>query len=105
MADIAIARNAEAQRLGGVGAEAHSEPRRQPEQQRKRRPRPRSPEVAIALGAAVSLSYEIGADGQPLVRVVDHERGETVALLSPEELRSLTADTGLPPGSLVRLSS
>lgn len=106
MADIAVVRNVEAQRLGAVSADAHGEPRREPQRDPRRRPaRPRTPELALALGEAVSLSYETGADGSPLVRDVDNERGETVALLTPEELRNLTADTGLPAGVLVRLSS
>lgn len=106
MAEIAVARGTEAQRLASVGAEAHGEPRRdrEPPRPRSQRRKP-SPELAIALGAAVTIAYEEGADGTPLIRVIDHERGETVALLTPEELRQLTADTGLPPGALVRLSS
>ncbi len=106
MAEIAPVRKTEAPHLVAVAADSHGEPRREPQRDPRQRPaRPRSPEVAIALGEAVTLSYEVGDDGAPLIRVVDHERGETVAVLSPDELRTLTADTGLPPGILVRLSS
>ncbi|MCC6237052.1 MAG: hypothetical protein IT299_05700 [Dehalococcoidia bacterium] len=106
MAEIANVRKTEAPQLVAVAADSHGESRREPQRDPRRHPaRPRSPEVAIALGEAVSLAYEVGDDGAPVIRVVDNERGETVALLSPEDLRTLTADTGLPPGVLVRLSS
>ena len=36
---------------------------------------------------------------------VDRDRGETVALLTPEELRDLAEQTGLPAGLLVHISS
>ena len=53
----------------------------------------------------LSARFEQDADGQPLVRIIDRERGETVALLTPEELRALAEQTGLPPGMLVTISS
>lgn len=106
MAEIGIVRKTEATHLGAVSAESHGESRREPRREpRRESARRESPEVAVALGDAVSLAYEVGADGAPVIRVVDNERGETVALLSPEELRQLTAGTGLPPGALLRLSS
>lgn len=49
--------------------------------------------------------YEQDADGNPLIRIVDAERGETIAVLTPEELQELAAQTGLPPGLLIRTTS
>lgn len=71
------------------------------------KPRPGAEELALALDGRSQLSarFEQDADGQPLVRVFDRERGETVALLTPEELRTLAEQTGLPPGMLVHISS
>jgi len=67
-------------------------------------------ELAVALaesdrGDALTASYEVGAEGEPLIRIVDRVRGETVALITPEELKALAEDTGLPPGLLLRVSS
>lgn len=71
--------------------------------------RPGAEELALALNghghSELSAHFEQDSDGQPLVRIFDHERGETVALLTPEELRDLAEQTGLPPGLLVHLSS
>ncbi len=106
MADLAISRNVEAQRLGSVSADAHGGARHEPPPEGQPRHREgASPELALALGEAVTVVYEQGADGEPLIRVLDNERGETLALLTPEELRTMTADTGLPPGLLIRVSS
>jgi hypothetical protein len=108
MAELAITRGAEAQRLAGVGTEARdggAQRDAQPRERRERRDAP-TPELAVALGGdAVTIAYEEGPDGEPRLRVLDAERGETVAVLTPEELRRLTADTGLPPGLLMRVSS
>lgn len=67
-------------------------------------------ELAVALAAsdrgdALSARYEVSAEGAPLVRIVDRVRNETVALVTPEELKALAEDTGLPPGLLLRVSS
>jgi hypothetical protein len=48
---------------------------------------------------------EIDADGQAIVRVVDRADGQTVAILTPEELRSLAEQTGLPSGLLFQARS
>jgi len=66
-----------------------------------------SEELAVALDGRAHLTarFEQDADGQPLVRILDRERGETVALLTPEELRSLAEQTGLPTGMLVQRAS
>ena len=81
----------------------------QPQQQQpgSGQSRPGAEELAVALDGRGQLSarFELDAEGQPLVRVSDRERGETVALLTPEELRALAEQTGLPPGMLVHISS
>ncbi len=107
MADLAITRTAEAQRLAAIGPEAHGGERRDSQsdpQHHERRQAP-APELAIALGAAVTVVYEQGPAGESLIRIVDNARGETIAVVSPEELRAMTADTGLPPGLLVQVAS
>ncbi|MBM4409980.1 MAG: hypothetical protein FJ037_01395 [Chloroflexi bacterium] len=43
--------------------------------------------------------------GEMRVRIVDTERGETVAVLTPDELRVLAAETGLPAGLLLQARS
>lgn len=82
---------------------------REPQGERRRRPAPGAEELALALtdggGAAMEAHYEEDADGNPLIRIIDGERGETVAVLTPEELRTLTEQTGLPPGLLIRAVS
>lgn len=95
--------NPDQRRQGGSG--------RQQQRDGASQGRPGAEELAVALDGALggrqqlSARFEQDADGQPLVRVYDRERGETVALLTPEELRTLAEQTGLPPGMLVRISS
>ncbi|MFN8638375.1 MAG: hypothetical protein U0360_02710 [Dehalococcoidia bacterium] len=107
MADLAITRSAEAQRLAAIGAEAHGGERRdsQPEAEHRERRNAPAPELAVALGAAVTVVYEQGPEGESLIRIVDNARGETIAVVSPEQLRDMTAETGLPPGLLVQVAS
>ena len=66
-------------------------------------------ELALALdeGRRVHLvaRFEQDADGAPLVRIVDRDRGETVAVLTPDELRTLAEQTGLPTGLLLQAKS
>jgi hypothetical protein len=61
-------------------------------------------ELAVALDegrrAHLAARFEQDADGMPLVRIIDRDRGETVAVLTPEELRVLAEQTGLPSGLL-----
>jgi hypothetical protein len=106
MADLAVSRPSESQRLAGVAADGRGGEHRDPPPEQKRKWRqPDSPELAIALGGAVTAVFEEGPDGQPMIRIIDRERGETVALVTPEELRAMTAGTGLPPGLLMRATS
>ncbi len=82
---------------------------RQPQHQQSGggKSRPGAEELAVAMDGRQQLAarFEQEADGQPLVRIFDRESGETVALLTPEELRVLAEQTGLPPGMLVHVSS
>ena len=48
---------------------------------------------------------ELGEDGTALVRIVDTARDETVAVVTPEELRDLAQRTGLPAGLLPQRAS
>jgi hypothetical protein len=90
--------SADQRRRGGEGRQQHRDGEQSP---------PGAEELAVALDGRRHLAarFEQDSDGQPLVRVVDRERGETVALLTPEELRRLAEQTGLPTGMLVHLSS
>jgi len=108
-------------RVGQPGAVAHSvegvkpdgdAPRREQRggQHRDSHGAAGSEELAIALanssrGHTLVARYETDDEGNPLIRIFDREQNETVALLTPEELRTLTEDTGLPPGLLVRAVS
>ena len=49
--------------------------------------------------------YEQDDDGTPLIRIVDRERDETVAIVTPEELRAMAEQTGLPPGLLLHTAT
>ncbi|MFA7295979.1 MAG: hypothetical protein WC211_02175 [Dehalococcoidia bacterium] len=82
--------------------DAHEEHRHKPEATG-------AEELAVALldGNAGSLSarYEVDADGVVRIRILDTAHGQTVAVVTPEELRVLAERTGLPPGLLVRTST
>ena len=75
---------------------------------RERQERHGADELAVALAGggrtAMEAHLEQDADGNPLIRIVDIARGETVAVVTPEELRALTEQTGLLPGLLLRAS-
>jgi hypothetical protein len=82
------------------------QPRDQHQQPRKHAEKPGTEELAVALAdaghTAMEARYEEDAEGKALIRIMDTERGETIAVVTPEELRALTEQTGLPPGLLVR---
>ncbi|MEX2446425.1 MAG: hypothetical protein WD734_03720 [Dehalococcoidia bacterium] len=77
--------------------------------QRGGSPPPGAEELALAVDGVgrgtLRARFELDAEGGPLVRILDDASGETVALVTPEELRGLAEATGLPSGLLVRLSS
>jgi hypothetical protein len=66
-------------------------------------------ELAVALAdsgrSALAAEFFQDADGHALIKIVDRERGDTVAVITPEELRDLAERTGLPPGLLVQAIS
>jgi hypothetical protein len=66
-------------------------------------------ELAVALSengrAALGAQLIQDADGNALIRIIDRERGETIAVVSPEALRELAERTGLPKGLLVEMTS
>ena len=112
MADVRVSRAAESsQQVAHVAAEGNRDEAQQQEQRgRERRSRPPGgEELALALTeggrTAMEAHYEEDADGNPLIRILDAEREETIAVLTPEELRALTEQTGLPPGLLFRATT
>ncbi len=112
MADLRVTPASDgARRLTPVASEGRrqqDEHQQQGEGERRHSP-PGAEELAVALSgegrASMQARYEQDADGNPLIRIVDAERGETIAVLTPEELQELAAQTGLPPGLLIRTTS
>ena len=112
MADIRVNRTADASRpVGNVASDGDGggHPRDEPHSEHERRRRTGAEELAVALstdgGAAMEARYAQDSDGEVHIRIVDVERDETVALLTPEELRELAISTGLPPGMLLQTST
>lgn len=97
---VGVPGTSEDRRSGGDGGSSeHREP--------ERRPGGRE-ELAVALGESgrsLRAELEQDADGKLLVRVVDRNRGEVVAVLTPDELRALADQTGLPSGLLFQARS
>ncbi len=94
-----------------ASGDRHGAPHRQPQQHGSdgQRQPPGAEELAVALHgsghAAFVAHFEVTGAGDPLVRIVDQVTGETVALLTPEELRTMAEQTGLPSGLLLRVAS
>lgn len=99
-----------ARQAAGVGPDAQGGGHQHEPHERKR---PAAgggaPELALALAKSdrgeLEARYEVGAGGEPRIRIVDARRGETVAVLTPEELSALAEQAGLPPGLLLRATS
>jgi hypothetical protein len=96
---LAVSRDGGAPQHGGGDASSHQDGRRTGAE-----------ELAVALsasdrGATLTAHFEVGNAGEALIRIIDRARNETVALVTPEELKALAEDTGLPPGLLVQVSS
>ena len=89
------------------GSGGRQAPRDQPHPEH--RGDPGAEELAVALHESgrghLRAHFTIDEDGHALIRIVDHERDETVAVVTPEELRELAEQTGLPSGLLVQASS
>ena len=68
-----------------------------------------SEELALALSeeghASVEARIEQDESGATVIRIVDRESGESVAVVTPEELRELAEQTGLPTGMLLQAQS
>lgn len=111
MADLRVTRSDDASRqVAGVTSDGDGqEQRRGQEQPRERGAAPGAEELAVAFAedgrAAIEARYEQDADGNPRIRIVDRESGETIAVVTPEELRALAEQTGLPPGLLIHTST
>lgn len=112
MADLRVNSTPDAARqVGNVtpDGDGGQRSRDEPRDGHERRRHTGAEELAVALsadgGAAMEAHYEQGPDGEARIRIVDVERNETVALLTPEELRELAISTGLPPGMLVQTST
>ena len=100
----------EPREVTAVHVEAHGgQSQRQPPQPCPRREPPGAAELAVALSeggrSAMAAQYETDAGGTVHIRIVDLESNETVALLTPEELRVLAEQTGLPAGLLFKAES
>jgi hypothetical protein len=100
------------QHVGHVSADGRGgrhAPSEQDGGERRQRQAPRgSEELAVALaesGRRLVARFSQDAEGHPLIRIVDIARNETVAVLTPEELRQLAEQTGLPSGLLVQAAS
>ena len=112
MADLRVTGTPEHSRqvtqVSSEGSRDPSQNERQP-QHRQRRSAPGAEELALALmddgRTAIEAHYEQDEDGNALIRIVDRERGETVALVTPEELRAMAEQTGLPPGLLLHTAT
>lgn len=110
MADLRVAQTASNQQrpapLPGEGADSRE---RRQGRERSDRPRPGAEELAVALSesnrGALTARYEQTEDGSGLIHIVDTKSGETVAIMTPEELRAMAEATGLPAGLLVEVAS
>lgn len=111
MAELKITRSDDtALQVGGVASDGDGQAQqRGQEQSQKRRASPGAEELAVAFSedgrTTIEARYEQDADGNPRIRIIDRERGETIAVVTPEELRVLAAQTGLPPGLLFHTST
>jgi hypothetical protein len=89
---------------GGGRREQHREP-----SSNEGGPPPGSEELAVALSeegrGTMTPQLEENEDGDPVIRIVDSASGETVAVVTPEELRELSEQTGLPAGMLLEARS
>lgn len=108
MADLRIQQTTSVQAVRVSADGRGGTPHREQAPRREYQERHGADELAVALAgdghAAMEAHFEQDADGNPLIRIVDTVRGETVAVVTPEELRALTEQTGLPAGLLLRTS-
>jgi hypothetical protein len=111
MPDLRIERGATPLGPAAVGAEQRRSGGDAPRDRREdeARPTPGVEELAVALHeegrAHLVARLMTDESGETRVRIVDTERDETVAVLTPDELRTLAAQTGLPAGLLLQARS
>ncbi len=110
MADLRVEQTASSQqRAAPVPGEGADGRERQQGRERSARPRPGAEELAVALSESdrgdLTAHYEPSEDGAGLIHIVDNTSGETVAIMTPEELRAMAEATGLPTGLLVEVAS
>jgi hypothetical protein len=108
MADVRVDRSTQLPPAGVPAASGEQRRQRDPHGQPKERQPGGREELAVALGEpgrVLRAHLEDGPDGEPIVRVVDQTRNETVAVLTPEELGALAEQTGLPAGLLFQARS
>lgn len=107
MAEVRVDRPAYVPPLGVPGA-SEDRPRHQGDRDggRERRDTPDSggrEELAVALdegGRSLRAQFEEGSEGEARVRILDRATGGTIAVLTPDELREMAEQTGLPAGLL-----
>lgn len=110
MADLRVDQTAtNQQRPAPVSGEGAGNRERQQGRERSPRPRPGAEELAVALSESdrteLTAHYEPSEDGAGLIHIIDNKSGETIAILTPEELRAMAETTGLPAGLLVEVAS
>lgn len=110
MADLRVDQAAgNPQRPAPVSGEGAGGRERQQARERSPRRRPGAEELAVALSESdrgeLTAHYEQSEDGVGMIHIVDSESGETVAIITPEELRAMAEATGLPAGLLVEVAS
>jgi hypothetical protein len=110
MSELRVAQPAATpQRTSPVSGDGSGGQRRQADGQRPRSSHPGAEELALALSeperGELTARYEQDGEGNGLIHIIDSERDEVVAVVTPEELRELADQTGLPPGLLVQVAS
>lgn len=109
MSDVRVHRSGQVPPTGVPSATGeHRRQRDDRHEERQERERGGREELAVALGEpgrALVAHLETDADGEAVVRIVDRVGGETIAVLTPDELRVLAEQTGLPPGLLFQARS
>ena len=115
MEQLGIRQVQEPHEVGRIGSRSGGGQRnpeqRDPERRQQRQPgrSPASAELALALDtpgrAELEARPEVDATGELRIRITDRRSGQTIAVVTPEELATLARATGLPAGLLVERSS
>ena len=109
MDDLRVTQGVQPLSTQPAGGEARRHGGQQPQRDGRRPGHPGAEELSVALHGAghgsLTARFEQDGEGAPMVRIVERESGETIALLTPEELRDMAEATGLPAGLLVQLAS